>query len=102
MPAGLCKSTSRSKTEGELGPDYDKLLALEVAKVLVGRPEVQQIVVSSFSLTVIDAVVAYSPGLATGLLVEVAEDPFRGTRDCPRSWLRRPCTRSSSVWTKPC
>ena len=65
------------KTEGELGPDYDKLLALEVAKVLVGRPEVQQIVVSSFSLTVLDAVVAYSPGLATGLLVEVAEDPFR-------------------------
>ena len=65
------------KTEGEQGPDYDKMLALEVAKVLVGRPDVQQIVVSSFSLTVLDAVVACSPGLATGMLVEVAEDPFR-------------------------
>jgi glycerophosphoryl diester phosphodiesterase len=63
--------------EGESGPGLDDPLALEVARLLAQRSEATRIIVSSFSLPAVDAVRATAPTLATALLVEVAEDPFR-------------------------
>ena len=65
-------ATGRAEAESEA----DDLLPLEVARLLASRPEVNRIVVSSFSLRAVDAVRAASPRLATALLVDPKEDPF--------------------------
>jgi glycerophosphoryl diester phosphodiesterase len=51
-------------------------LAFEVAAILAARSEAKQIVVSSFSLSAIDAVRAFEPDLATALLVEPDQNPM--------------------------
>jgi glycerophosphoryl diester phosphodiesterase len=56
------------------GPDRDRVLAFEVAALLVVRREAARIVVSSFSLEAIDAVRTCEPSLATALLVDLDRD----------------------------
>jgi glycerophosphoryl diester phosphodiesterase len=62
---------------GDLVNEHDDRLPVEVATLLARREEAARIVVSSFSLSAIDTVRATVRSLATALLVEVAEDPFR-------------------------
>ncbi len=59
------------------GTEDDDLLALEVASVLDSRSDAPRIVVSSFSLAIVDVVRSSARSLATALLVGPAEDPFR-------------------------
>ncbi len=61
---------------GSSAPESDDLLGPDVARLLEARTEAARIVVSSFSLEEIDAVAVFAPGLATGLLVAPADDPF--------------------------
>jgi len=65
------------RAEGDTGPGPDDGLAFDVAKLLAGREDASLMVVSSFSLSAIDAVRAAVPSLATALLVHPADDPFR-------------------------
>ena len=69
---------------GDRAHEHDDPLPFEVARLLARREEAARIVVSSFSLSAIDTVRATLPSLATALLVEVAEDPFRALATASR------------------
>lgn len=62
--------------DAETGPEADKSLASELARLLTSRRELSRIVVSSFSLPAIDAVRASMPSLATALLVDAPAGPM--------------------------
>jgi len=62
--------------ETDAGPARDIELAVEAATLLAERDEAPSILVSSFSLPVLDAVRALRPNLATALLVDLDTDPM--------------------------
>jgi glycerophosphoryl diester phosphodiesterase len=63
--------------ESETASERHRSLAREVVTLLAARKGAPRIVVTSFSLSAIDAVSASEPGLATALLVHPAGNPLR-------------------------
>lgn len=75
LPSSL-PATDRSRLTSPDG-DVDvpaELLAAEVARCLAARGDRDRMIVSSFSLAVVDAVIATSPGLESAWLVDLGSD----------------------------
>ncbi|MGA2803686.1 MAG: glycerophosphodiester phosphodiesterase [Acidimicrobiales bacterium] len=72
----LAVNVEIKEDETDAGPERDRELAVEVARLLAERDDASSILVSSFSLAAIDAVRALRPNLATALLVDLDTDPM--------------------------
>jgi len=72
--------------ESETASERHRSLAREVVTLLAARKGAPRIVVTSFSLSAIDAVSASEPGLATGIACPSGRQSLKGPLDSASTW----------------